>query len=242
MRFYSLFVRWVGFASIGLFACVAKADPIVYYNYDLFGPPATASAGARSDFLDQLILSVGSEGFETQTVGSVGPLALTFPGSMGDITATLTGDGRVTDSSGAGDFNTTPGGGNWWQTDHGEFQIDFSKPIAAFGFYGTDIGDASGQVTLTLTDVNNMVTSLTIPNPTFSFDGSQLFYGFVDTANSYKSIAFGNTSAGGDNFGFDDMVIGDLGQLKNPPVLGLPGTLALMSLALVAAASVRRRV
>jgi hypothetical protein len=245
MKFLSLSVRGMGIASIALLGCVAHAGPEVYFGADQFPPVLSNSAPARSDFLDRMVLGVGSEGFENQTVGSVGPLQLTFPGSMGDITATLTtltGTGRITDSSGAGDFNTTPGGNNWWQTDNGNFEIAFSKPISSFGFYGTDIGDASGQVTLTLTDVHDLVTSLTIPNPTFAYNGAQIFYGFVDLANSYKSIVFGNTSAGGDNFGFDDMVIGDAGQLKSPPVLPLPGTLALATLALLAAASVRRRV
>ncbi|MEA2093731.1 MAG: VPLPA-CTERM sorting domain-containing protein [Pseudomonadota bacterium] len=61
-----------------------------------------------------------------------------------------------------------------------------------------------------------VVTNLIIPNTVNAPDGSLLFYGFTDTSNSYTSVVFGNTAAGTDSFGFDDMVIGDLGQVVVP--------------------------
>jgi hypothetical protein len=235
----------MAFALIAWVAGTAQAAPMVFFGQDKFPDfVLTKSPAARASFLSNLVVGVGSEGLETQSAGNVGPLGLSFPGSSGSITATLTGDGTVVDTSGAGDFNTTPGGNNWWQTDHGDFTVSFSKPIAAFGFYATDVGDAAsgGLVTLKLTDINNVVSTLMI-NSALGTDGTQLFYGFFDRLNTYKSIAFGNTSAGGDNFGFDDMVIGDFGQLKPvTPVLPLPGTLALVSLGLLGVALVRRRV
>jgi hypothetical protein len=35
-----------------------------------------------------------------------------------------------------------------------------------------------------------------------------LFFGFIDTANPFTSITFGDTAPGVDFFGFDDMTIG----------------------------------
>jgi hypothetical protein len=224
-------------------ALAAQATPTIYLGKE--PNPAETVTGApvlaRSNFLAQLVAGVGSDGFEGTSWGDVGPLALSFPGSVGSITATLNGDGQAENLPGIGTFNTTPGGNMWWETTSGSFDIGFSKPIAAFGFYGTDIGDQAGQIVLTLTDVNNLTSTLQI-NTTGLEDGSLLFYGFIDTLKTYTHIAFSNSSAGGDAFGFDDMVIGDLGQLLVPPVLALPGTLALFGLALFGVAVARRRV
>lgn len=227
-------------------AFAAQATPTVFFGKNPlpFDSVSGAPLVARNNFLAELVAGVGSEGFEGKTFGDGAPLGLSFPGSASSvITATLTGDGQVENRPGIGTFNTTPGGGNWWETTSGSFDIGFSTPVAAFGFYGTDIGDGGGQVVLTLTDINNIVTTMQIDS-TGTGDGSLIFYGFIDTLKTYKSISFGNTSSGGDAFGFDDMVIGDLGQLASPPgpSLPLPGTLALLSLSLVALALVRRRV
>jgi hypothetical protein len=243
MQFSRFVIRGVSAATVAMLGCAAQAAPTVFFGEDPYPDVAlTQSPLARSNFLARLVAGVGSEGFESKSFGDVGPLALTFPGSAGNITATLNGDGQVENRLGVGTFNTTPGGSNWWETSNGSFDVTFSKPIAAFGFYGTDIGDGGGQVTLTLTDINDVSSVLSI-NSAGTQDGTQIFYGFVDTLKQYKSIVFGNTSAGGDLFGFDDMVIGDLGQLASPPgpSLPLPGTLALVSLSLLAVALVRRR-
>ncbi len=261
MKFSRSVIRGMAVATIASAAGVVQAACLVeapgtvsssmvcYYGLDQYPDIVMPnSTSARSDFLSRLVLGVGSEGFESMSQGDphlpATTLPLSFPGSTGNITATLSGDGYVENVTGWGAFNTTPGGSNWWETATGKFDISFSKPISAFGFYGTDICDLSGTclVTLTLTDINNVASTLKIP-ATGTQDGSLLFYGFVDTLKTYKSIVFGNASPAGDLFGFDDMVIGDLGQLQppTPPVLPLPGTLALVSLSLLAVALVRRR-
>lgn len=228
-------------AVTALMAVAAHAAPVVYFGENqspantVSGNPATA----RANFLSSLT-GVSNEGFETFTDGINAPLILSFAGSSGSLGATLSGSGTVVvnASGGAGRFNTTPGGDTWFDVS-GSFAIDFATAISAFGFYGTDIGDFNGQVTIDLTDSNDVVTQLTVANTANGNNGSLLFWGFTDTGNSYKRVAFGNTAAGTDFFGFDDMVIGDQRQIVNPTPE--PGSLALVGLSLAGLAATRRR-
>jgi hypothetical protein len=231
-------------ASALLFgAGVAQAAPTIFFGENTTAPGfsiAGAPAAARASFLSNLSGGVGSEGFESFTVGSNAPLNIAFPGSTGNITATITGQGEIRDTINdpVGRFNTTPGGSKWWDVS-GTFQIDFDAPIAAFGFYGTDIGDFNGQVTVALLGSDGVTTTnLVINNSINTINAAGLFWGFIDTANTYTRITFGNTAAGTDFFGFDDFVIGDAQQIV--PV-SAPATLALVGLGLLAAGAASRR-
>lgn len=239
-----LTLTFAGFAAVAMLAGTAQAAPVVFFGENLT-PGASVSGTpttARANFLAGLS-GVGSQGFESFERGRVAPLQIDFPGSGGAITATLAGDGDIENTSGSGRFNTTASGGKWWEVAN-SFSITFSSAVSAFGFYGTDIGDFNGQITLALTDVNDVVTQLTVPNTKNGPNASLLFYGFIDAANSYKSIQFGNTASGTDFFGFDDMVIGDREQVvPNPDPVGIPepATLALVGLSLLGLASTRRQ-
>lgn len=225
----------LGLALLGTTA-TALASPVVSFGenttpaFGVSGNPVTA----RNAFMSNLT-GVGNQDFESLT-GSA-PLSLAFPGAnTPTITATLTGAGTVVNNPGNtnGRYNTTTGGSKWWDTS-GFFQLDFSSPISAFGFYGTDVGDFGGRVTLTLTDTNNVVTTLTVNNTVGAANGSLLFYGFIDTTTAYKRIVFGNTSFDTDGFGFDNMVVGDSGQLVTQGTVPEPASLGLVGLALAAA-------
>lgn len=223
----------------------AHAVLVEYFGEDLnpgFSVPAGGNAEtARNNFLGDLA-GVGNEDFEGFVVGTGTPLNINFPGSSGAITATISGTGVVENDAGDagsggngfGRFNTSPGGDQYWEAAQ-SFSIAFSDPIAAFGFYATDIGDFNGQVTLQAS--NGVATDLTIPNTINGPDGSLLFYGFIDDVNTYTSISFGNTAAGSDFFGFDDMVIGDPNQIVRVPE---PGVLLLMGAGLAAFGFSRR--
>ena len=231
-------------AALIALSAPAHAAPVIYFgeNQNPANQVSGAPLTARTSFLSQLV-GVGTETFSGFNVGDTSPLTLTFTGSTGNIQADLNGVGQVFGPGpiGVGRFNTSgaeggPVGGNWWDSE-GRFTIDFDVAISAFGFYGTDIGDFNGQVTVALTDINDVVTNLVINNTVNGNNGSLLFWGFIDTMNSYKRITFGNTAAGSDFFGFDDMTIGDRQQIRVPE----PATLALVGLSLLGLGAVRRR-
>ncbi len=218
---------------------VASASPVTFFGEDLGLGEATRlpshpnSDAARTAFLSNLT-GVGTETFESFGTGTAAPLALSFPGAG---TATLNGSGYVeTVPAGTNGYGRYPiSGNNYWEAGSA-FSIAFANPIAAFGFYGVDIGDFSGQVTLALQ--NGGVTNLVIPNTINGVGGSVLYFGFYDTTVQYTGITFGNTASGVDFFGFDDMTIGTVEQVNPVPE---PASLLLLSTGLIAAGFKIRR-
>jgi hypothetical protein len=227
----------VGVFVLSLATLPAHATLSTYFGENQSEPfeVGAAPAAARAAFMAKLV-GVGTEGFESYSVGSGEPLVLSFPGGTGSIVATITGSGIVDDVTDTGRFNTWPSGGTRWWDSGFSFAIAFSRPVAAFGFYGTDIGDFGGQVTVTLVDTDDNETMLTIPNTVDGVEGSALFWGFIDTGTSYKSLTFGNTGGGFDGFGFDGMTIGERVQ-----VVPEPGTFALLALGIAALPLLRPR-
>ena len=198
------------------------------------------STAAETAFKSHLV-GVGTETFETRS-GS-GPLALNF-GAAG--TATLTGNGSVASitagSSNAGRYSV-PGGTRYWETNAGggNFQINFSQDIAAFGFYGIDIGDFGGTLALQfLDDANNVISSLNIPSAASGADGSVLYFGAIAANDNelFKSIRFISTQGNGDVFAFDSFTIGAKEQVTAVPE---PTSIALLGLGLMGCALARRK-
>jgi len=233
----------VAIAAMALAASASHAAPVIFFGENL--TPAGAVSGnplaARTAFLSNLS-GVVSQGFESFNAGAIAPLSLSFTGSGATtLVANLSGAGQIVSNPGViqGRFNTTAPGTKWWDVS-GTFNIDFAggSEISAFGFYGTDMGDFEGEVNITLTDINNVSTTLTVANTFNAPNASLLFWGFIDAGNSYKRISFGNTAIGSDFFGFDDMVIGDRLQIVNPTPE--PASLALVGLALLGLAASRR--
>ena len=197
-------------------------------------PLAGNATTARASFLASLSSGIGTEDFEGFAIGPVDPLSLTFPAATGTVTATLTGGGATIDgSAGSGRFATS--GSQFLETTNGgDFNIAFSQPIAAFGFYATDLGDFAGDLQLTLS--NGTTKTVTVPTSGLP-NGNLVFWGFRDDADSYTNIAFLNTGPD-DVFGFDDMTVGDP-TVVLPPTIPEPS--AFLALSLVAMAAGARR-
>ena len=193
----------------------ARAIPVVFFGEDLgLGeltplPAWPNSDEARDAFFSNLV-GVGTEDFESYAAGTGAPLPVAFPGAG---TATLQGNGEIFEVPN-GETNEygryAISGRRYWES-YDVFSIEFDQPIAAFGFYATDVGDFDGQLTLGLT--NGELVDLVVPNTAGGLGGAVIYYGFYDTEHQYTSVTFGNTAPGIDFFGFDDMTIGSLQQL-----------------------------
>jgi len=123
--------------ALGTLSLGAQATPVIFFGLD-----ATGSGGAnlatqpnsdavRNSFFTNLI-GVGTETFESYTLGTSAPLVLSF-GSAG--TATLTGAGSLRGSPPTVSNQYGIGNSKYWFASTGNFTINFSAPIAAFGFY-----------------------------------------------------------------------------------------------------------
>ena len=254
-----MFTKNTFVAALCLLSCTAYAlpSPSQIYRAENNQPGGVVTAdvlAARTAFIAALDNSAQSFGFERLDLipGTPSPISTTFTGSAGSsITATLAGGAlqRVMGESEAGRFNTTSSGSKYWRVNStsgaGNFSITFDRGVSAFGFYGTDIGDFGGVLSLVLTPFGGGPDETLIVRPQSAQSagsGALLFYGFADTNSVYRMITFvsSGTSTAEDYYGFDDFVVADRGQIRVPtPPTGMPepGSLALAGLALLAAAS-----
>ncbi len=207
-----------------------------YYgeNAAAAGTLAGAPVTARASFMAALIGTPAAFGFEANSLAQALPIVAAFTGAA-PVNVTITGTGTVQaeptidpisgDPVFSGRFNTTPAGQFFLETKASVatptvFTPEVGKPIAAFGFYATDVNDASGSLlACRLTSEGGVVTTINIKT-TAGANGNLLFWGFVDGATRYTRIelltngATGNTT---DVFGFDDFVVALASQVQPAP-------------------------
>lgn len=235
----------------------STADAQTFFGEDLNGSPSTRlgsfpnAADARASFLGGLT-GVGTESFEGFAAGSGGPLTLTFPGAG---TAALSGDVEVRSlptGSSVGRYPTD--GDNFLQARFGpsafeNFQINFSSPVAAFGFMGTDIGDFGSQLMLTFIRTGGVNTVVNVPHSlgmgtSSPADGAALFFGVINSTNPFDAVEFSAAFVGATNdvFGFDQMTIGSVDQvLPDQTVVPEPATVVTLATGLAVIAWRTRR-
>jgi hypothetical protein len=214
-----------------------SAVPMTYFGEDLgwYSTNVSTNSDAASAAFQASLIGVGTEDFESFAAGTTAPLVTDF-GAAG--TATLTGGGVVYSGSNGGSVaRRAYSGTNYWETNTQDFTITFSNAVAAFGFYGIDLGDFNGQVTVDLT--NGGTTTYNIPHTQgTAANGALLFWGIIDTTDLFTSVTFSNTGSSADYLGFDDFTIGSREQVIPTPA---PAPLALLSLGLLGLWASRRR-
>jgi len=226
-----------------------QANTVTFFGEDVNlagGSSITAtlanSNAAQAAFFANLT-GVGTETFEGFTTGQTLPITVNFSGAgSATLTDPTNSSSIFSGPDGAGRFPIS--GSKYLETGAGSgFEITFSSPISAFGFYGTDIGDFGGALALTMAESGGGTVQLPVGNTigsNGSTSGSALYFGFYDLTNTYTSITFDNTGSGGvDVFGFDNFSIGSLQQVTPTPE---PGTLSLLGLGLVSLLGLRRKV
>jgi hypothetical protein len=232
-------------------AGAAGAAPMTFFGEDLgLGEDTRLSSTPNSDAAQANFLSslgnlggVGTETFENLAVGTGLPLTLSFPGTG---TATLTDRFSYADAavaevpSGTNGVGRYPISGTKYLESSSNLQVTFSSPVAAFGFYGVDIGDFVGPVTLTFAD--GEASTVNIGNTVNQLGGSALFFGYIDVENPFTSVSFGvlfgNEAGSTDFFGLDDLTVGSVAQVT--PV-SEPISIALFGSGLIGLFMLRRQ-
>ncbi len=201
-------------AAVAILPVAAQAAPTIYFGENL--NPAGGVSGdpvtARTAFLAALTAGVSTEDFESETVGAAS-VPLTFVGGLGMINGTLSGGGAVRNSPVTGTYATS--GTQFYDNQFNAFTISFASQIAAFGFYGTDIGDVQQALQVTLDKGLASERVFTVANTIGAPNASLLFWGVTDKANPFTTVTF--AQSGGDRFGFDDMTVGDIKQVRGVP-------------------------
>ena len=223
-------------------AASAQAQPLppsltTYFGQDTEGAPYTSvppngnAAAARAAFDGSIRLeSVGLQSFEATQYGSLSvtvnntrfetlevefagsgnspttkqTVTSTFQGVPGQNQYTIRNDGR------ASTFATA--GTQYLGSELSSIDVVFDTPVSAFGFYGTDFGEAgTTNITLTLTDTDNNTYSFT-QDLVINKNGNVLFTGFSDQEKLYKSVAI-SADNDAEVFGFDSFIIADVNQV-----------------------------
>jgi hypothetical protein len=213
---------------------------------------------AKNSFLSSLIpTNPSTEGFESITPGFYTTIGLS--NITGASISTTSPTGGVSDNNPNINPNTNPNKGRFAISGSQYYEVGsttvggakttttvtFASPIAAFGFYATDIENADG-ITLQLNDSNN--TTLTRPrsaqfNPDgispLNKSGSALFYGFIaqNPGETFNSVTFNlvSTETGkvNDRFSLDNLTVATSAEVRNfgaaatsvPEPLTMMGTL-----------------
>jgi hypothetical protein len=164
--------------------------------------------------------SPGVEDFEGQAVGVVTTLNTSFPkAGGGTINVTITGTAlQVFDqpagTAAAGRYSIPSATSSRFlrvatTTTPGAVVITADQDVSAVGFYGVDVSDFGGTLTVVLKDSGGgIVLSQVVPNTVPAGDGSVLFFGIVGAGgNVFRSVEMTTTLGAGDVIAVDRLQI-----------------------------------
>jgi hypothetical protein len=178
----------------------------------------TNSDAAQAAFA-AVLSSPGVEDFESQTVGVITTLNLTFPKEGGGtIAAALTGTNlqvfsQTAGTAAAGRYSIPSATSSRFlrvatTVAAGAITIALDQDVHAIGFYGIDVSDFGGTLTVVLKDsLGAVVRTEVVPATDGSItpnDGAVLFWGIVGGGgNVFRSVEMTTTLGGGDIIGID---------------------------------------
>jgi len=170
------------------------------------GAARPQSQGASTNFQASLS-GVSTEDFENFTTGTKSPFTLMFGTDSATITSTPAADTFIENTAGGAGISLFPTSGDKFVETTTDMTLTFNKPQAAFGFWGTDIGD-SGATSLILTLGNATHDKISVPakfgiggTGGSNANGSVLFFGMIaDPGKEFTSVTFADNSGGGDHF------------------------------------------
>ncbi|MCP1677189.1 hypothetical protein J2T57_004366 [Natronocella acetinitrilica] len=246
MKMQAVYPLPLGVAAVGLLfgAPIAKAAPMVFFGEDQDAnqtvPADSEAVDAQEGFLDNLE-GVRVEDFADVDEGEVFPIDIDFDGISATLDGTSdVGNTGVTSNNISGRFPVVGDKYlNVGTSDAAGFELEFSEPQVAFGFFATDVGDFDGNLELTLDGERNYVVDNTIGS---FMTGALLFWGIVDEENPFQTVSFENSDEDWrDAFGFDGFTIGSEAQLvdRDPQAVPTPGTLTLLAAGLMGLAFTR---
>lgn len=200
-----------------------------YFAEDNNMDPAPVEEWPESDmsfsYFMKRLYNVGMESFEDFDHGkNMDGEVVNF---IGAGKAVIHGNCTVSSIPGDGLFPTH--GDKYLSANTNDFYIEFESPQAAFGFFGTDIGDFGGQLSIGIHYVDGSEVEYLVPHEIGSegsTNGSVLFFGFIarNDKEQFTKVSFYNSSDT-DYFGFDQMVIANIEQvIKLSPLPQIPIT------------------
>ncbi len=243
---YSFLASTIGVtASVMLLSPTAKAVTFTGYDENTGTTPLTVatspnSQAAFANFSNNLngavVTTESFEGFSTTTTNPtpIDGLSTTISGVTATFsyktktnpTVSASGDVQKAAASGASQGFTNSG---TYPTDGvkgisinsmNNFSISFDKSLAAFGYFGTDLGDGGNTLTMEFYNITTngtmLVKSTAIPSNVGSANSSEFFFGFIadSLSEDFNTIKFiSSLNSNGDAIGIDQIKIGTRSQV-----------------------------
>lgn len=236
MKYTYLSSLLIATTSVVFVTNTANAATFTGYDENTGTTPLTSltspnSQAAFNNFSAQLNgVGITTESFETTPVGTaINGLVKTISGTNATFSYIDKGTGLPVSTTTTTSVQQAAGNGftnaGTYPTDGvrgisinsaNTLSINFSNPLAAFGYFGTDLGDGGNVLTMNFFNGANQVNSTPIVTGANSANSSEYFFGFIanNSAQYFDKVVFSSSiNGGGDAIGIDQIKIGTPAQL-----------------------------